>query len=209
MKTGSRDKRYLSPSLRVDLMDATHETQRWSTLQLIIEAAPLALQRGGVQEGRKLTGVFTFEGQTTHGMFEASIAKREPDDGLVAADFEWISERGKRLLRTMTGQRKPQESGEQPTMKVNFTHSTSNWSLSGFLLDNYHGALGSGDRFRGMIWMDKPQDPGLFGGHAIRNDKPRHTLSVKFDELPANTFSLLEAAMKKSRPAFAKIPVLV
>jgi hypothetical protein len=209
MKSGFRDKRYLGPALRVDLMDAIHETRRWSTSQLIIEAAPLVLQQGGVQEGRKLTGVFTFEGQKIHGTFEAAIAKRESDDGLVAADFEWISERGRQLLRTMAGQRRPEESGEPPTMKVNFTQSTSNWSLSGFLLDNYHGCIKSGDRFRGMIWMDKPQDPGLFGAHAIRVDKLRHTLSVKFDELPANTFALLEAVIKKSRVVPGKIPAHV
>jgi hypothetical protein len=206
MKSEFRDKRYLGPALRVDLMDAIQETRRWSALQLLIEAAPLVLQQGDAREDRKLTGVFTFEGQTIHGMFEASIAKRDPADDLVAVDFEWVSEHGRKLLRAMAGQRHPEESGEQPTMKVSFTHSTSNWSLSGFLLDNYHGALTSGDRFRGMIWMDKPQDPGSFGAHAIRVDKLRHTLSVKFDELPAGTFSLLEAVMKKGQIASAKVP---
>ncbi len=201
MRSASRDKRYIGPALRVDLMDAVHETRRWSSLQVIVEAAPLALQHGG----RKLTGVFSFAGHTLHGMFEAAIAKPGSEDGLVAIDFEWISERGRRLLRTVGSERKPAESGEQPTMKVHFTHSTSNWSLSGFLIDNYRGALGSGERFRGMIWLDKPQDPGLFGGHAIRVDAERHSLSVKFDDLPANTFSLLEAAIKKT-PAPPRIP---
>jgi hypothetical protein len=57
----------------------------------------------------------------------------------------------------------------------------------GFLIDNYRGALGPGERFRVTIWMDKPQVPGLFGGHAIRVDAQRHSLSVTFDEVPANT----------------------
>lgn len=204
MRSGSRDKRYLGPVLRIDLMDAVQETRRWSAERLTVELAPLALQHGGVLEGRTLTGVFTFADHKLHGVFEATLARPDvamPDaasnaaDGLAALDFTWISERGHRLLRTVAGEREP------PTMKVSFTHGTANWSLSGFLVENYHGALKSGERFRGMIWLDKPQDPGLFGAHAIKVDSLRHTLAVKFDEIPANTFSLLEAAIKKTRAA--------
>lgn len=201
MRSGSRDKRYLSPALRIDLMDAVHETRRWSAAQVIVDTEPLALQHGGVQAGRALTGVFTFADHPTHGMFEASIAKPGTAEGLIAIDLDWVSERGRHMLRTVESQRKPAETGEPPAMKVHFTHSTANWSLSGFLIDNYHGPLASGARFRGMIWADKPQDPGLFGAHAIRVDPARRTLSVKFDELPPNTFSLLEAAIKKTRAA--------
>lgn len=198
MRSSSRDKRYLGPVLRIDLMDAVHETRRWSAERLIVDRAPLVLQHGGVLEGRMLTGVFTVADHKLHGVFEAVIAppgSAVPDaaDGLVALDFTWISERGQRLLRTVAAEHEP------PALKVNFTHSTANWSLSGFLVENYHGPLQSGARFRGMIWLDKPQDPGLFGAHAIKVDPLRHSLAVKFDEMPANTFSLLEAAIKKTR----------
>ncbi len=206
MKSEFRDKRYSGRALRIDLMDAVLETRRWSRLQIIIDAALIGLQQGELQEGRKLTGVFTFAGQKTHGVFDAVIAKPDSDAGLLAANFEWINEPGLKILRTMTGERKPEESGEQPTMKVTFTRGTANWSLSGFLLDEYHGALEPGERFRGMIWMDKPEDPGLFGAHAIRVDQERHTLTAKFDDLPANTFALLEAVINRSPAAPVKAP---
>jgi len=209
MKSEFRDKRYSGRALRIDLMDAVIETRRWSRLQLILDAAPIALQQGGVQEGRKLAGVFTFAGQTAHGMFDAVITNPGSDDGVVVANFEWISESGLKLLRTMTGERRPEESGEQPTMKVTLTRGTANWSLSGFLLDNYHGALRPGERFRGMIWLDKPHDPGLFGAHTIQVEPARHTLAAKFDDLPANTFALLEAVIHRGHAASAKIPAHV
>lgn len=209
MTSEFRDKRYSGRVLGIDLMDAVLETRRWSKLQLIVEAAPIDRQQGGVQAGRKLAGVFTFAGQTTHGMFEAVIAKPDSDDGLLIANFEWISEHGLRLLRAVAGDRKPEETGEQPAMKVIFTHGTVNWSLSGFLLDNYRGALKSGDRFRGMIWTDKLQEPGLFGAHAVRIEQTRHTLSAKFDDLPAHTFALLEAIINKSLTALSKTPAHV
>jgi hypothetical protein len=164
MTSEFRDKRYSGRMLGIDLMDAMLEMRRWAKLQLTVEAAPIARQQGGAREGRNLTGVFTFAGQTTHGMSEAVIAKPDSDDNLLTANFEWISEQGLRLLRTMAG-----------------------------------------ERFRGMIWMDELQDPELFGTHAIRVEQKRHTLSAKFDDLPASTFVLLEAVINKSLAASAKI----
>ncbi|MEJ0069738.1 MAG: hypothetical protein WDO24_14530 [Pseudomonadota bacterium] len=206
MSSAFQDKRYAGRALQIDLMDTMVETRRWSKLQLILEAAPIGLQQGDVQEGRNLTGVFTFEGQKSHGMFEAVIVKPDSDDDLLVVNFEWISERGSKLLRTMASERKPAESGEQPTMTVAFTRSTASWSLSGFLLDNYHGSLRPGERFQGLIWMDKPQDPGCFDAHATGDGRHPHTLSAKFDELPKNTFALLESTINKGRAALARNP---
>ncbi len=192
MKANFRDKRYAGPALRVDLMDRGYETGLWSASELIVK-----IPTGARAEGDKLTGVFTFAGEGAHGLFEARVAKLDIPRGLMGAEFEWISKPGMNLLKSIAARRRPGEHNNYPKMTLGFAHMTLNWSFSGFLLADYHGGLEKGQRFRGMIWMDIPEDPGLFDGHVIGVDRNRHTLSVKFDELPANTFALLEAVMHK------------
>ena len=111
MRSGSRDKRYLGPVLRIDLMEAVHETERWSATRLIVDVAPLARQHGGQLDGRTLTGVFTLADHKLHGMFEATLAPPDseapPGDGLIAVDLTWISERGQALLHDVAREREP------------------------------------------------------------------------------------------------------
>ena len=195
MKAAFRDKRYFGPALRIDLLERGYETGLWSTSELIVKIPP-----GARAEGDQLSGVFTFagEGEGAHGLFDARVAKLDIARGLMGARFEWINQPGLSLLKSIAGRRRPDEHNNHPKMTLGFTYATLNWSFSGFLLGDYRGALEAGQRFRGMIWMDKPEDPGLFDAHAVRINRERHTLSVKFDALPSNTFALLEAVIHKS-----------
>ena len=195
MKAEFRDKRYFGPALRIDLMDRGYETGLWSDSELIVKIPP-----GARAAGDRLTGVFTFAGEEAHGLFEARVAKLDIPRGLMGAEFDWISQSGVSLLKSIAARRQPGEHNNHPKMTLGFAHMTLNWSLSGFLLGDYHGPLEAGQRFRGMIWMDTPEDPGLFDGHVVRVDRARHTLSAKFDTLPPSTFALLEAVMHKSGP---------
>ena len=194
---GNRDKRYYGPALRVDLLDNEHKTPLWSASQLIIKAKPGGLP-GGLEPDQTVTAVFSFEDEREHGLFEATVAKLDAAQGQLGLRFTWVNEGGHALLAKMTKKVDPKRPETRPIMKVTFTRSTINWSLSGFLLGGYWGELKNGERFNGMIWMDKPQDPGVFGGHAVRVNHDRHTVSVKFDEIPDKTFELLEAVIKKS-----------
>jgi hypothetical protein len=193
VKAEFRDKRYAGPALRVDLLERGHETGLWSVSELIV-----GIPDGPRAEGDKLSGVFTFPGASTHGLFDARLAKLDMPRSRMGVEFEWINASGLALLQSIIEARSPGELNNHPKMTVGFTHANVNWSLSGFLVADYHGPLETGQRFRGMIWMDKPGDPALFDGHAIRVNRERHTLSVKFDALPANSFALLEAAIGKS-----------
>jgi hypothetical protein len=193
VKAEFRDKRYSGPALRVDLMDRGYETGVWSAAELIVKIPP-----GARAEGDTLTGVFTFAGESAHGLFEARVVKLDIPRGLMGAEFGWISQSGVSLLKSITDRRQPGEHNNHPKMTLGFAHVTRNWSFSGFLLDDYYGAFEAGQRFRGMIWMDLPEDPGLFDGHVVGVDQHRHTLSVKFDALPPNTFALLEAVIHKT-----------
>jgi hypothetical protein len=178
--------------VRVDLLDSGDETALWSAAEVIVKTPP-----GPHAKGDRLTGVFTFAGESAHGVFDARIAQLDDTRGLMGAAFEWINEPGARLLKAIAGRRTPGQLNHHPKMTLGFAHVTLNWSFTGFLLDAYHGPLEAGQRFRGMIWMDMPEDPGLFDAHVIRTDRQRHTLSAKFDALPPATFALLEAVMHK------------
>jgi hypothetical protein len=195
MASEFRDKRYAGPALFVDLRDAECETRLWTQKDLIVRAGRSLPDGIGVHG--TVTGVFSFEGQPDHGLFEARVEKLDLERGLFGGHFLWLSEHGQKLLALMAKGHDPQKPDERPMMKIAFTRSTINWSFSGFMLSDYRGDLTDGARLRGMIWMDKPEDPGLFAGHAVRVDKDRHTLSVKFDGLSPNTFALLEAVIKK------------
>jgi hypothetical protein len=195
-RSPNRDKRYYGPALRIDLHDSEYQTALWSTTQLIIKAKPGGLP-GGVEPDQTLHAVFTFEEERHHGLFEATVAKLDAAQGQLGARLTWISDDGKALLAKIAKRVDPKRPETRPLMKVGFTRDTINWSLSGFLLDGYWGELKSGERFHGMIWMNTPRDPGVFAGHAVRVNRDRHTLSVKFDDIPDNTFELLEAVIKK------------
>ena len=181
-----RDKRYAGQTLMVDLRDVELETTAWSVGHVTLTLKPALAE--ALSEKEPLVGVLTFDGVPDHALFEAVIEQRDPATGVLRARFAWLSPDGRALLDRMSIR-------PGVTLRVSLAYRTLNWSFSGFLLGGYHGALADGERFRGMIWTGNPHDPGLFGGHAVRVDRQHHTLSVKFDNLPAETFTLLEQAM--------------
>jgi hypothetical protein len=196
-RSPNRDKRYYGPALHVDLRDCEFQTPLWSASQLIIKARPGGLP-GNLESDQTVHAVFTFEEERHHGLFEAKVAKLDAAQGQLGLQITWVSDDGKALLAKVAKRIDPKRPETRPIMKVGFTRNTLNWSLSGFLLGDYWGDLKNGTRFHGMIWMDTPRDPGVFAAHAVRNNQDRHTLSVKFDDIPDNTFELLEAVIKKS-----------
>ncbi|HUA52232.1 MAG TPA: hypothetical protein VMB81_08705 [Candidatus Sulfotelmatobacter sp.] len=191
---GVRDKRYAGQALLVDLHDAECEAKIWTTGGFTLADAPRKLL-DGLHQREVLAGVFSFEGTTDHGLFEAEIEGLDLERGGLIARFVWLSERGHKLLEFSN--RRP-----APPMRLGLARITLNWSLSGLLLGGYRGALKDGERLNGMIWTDDPKDPGLFIGHVIKLNPDKHTLAVKFDELPEATFALLEATMRKRAVGF-------
>ena len=185
-----RDKRYSGQALLIDLHDAGCEALSWTLGGFAVTGGPRAIL-DNFGDDRVVTAVFTFEGEPDHGLFEARIEQIDAARGMLDAHFMWVNEAGQKLLKTMAN-RHP----ERP-MRIAFTRVTLNWSFSGFLVGDYRGALKDGERVRGMIWTDDPKDPGLFAGHAVRVNREKHTLSVEFDDLPSESFTLLESAIRK------------
>lgn len=194
MAAGARDKRYASQSLLVDLHDAECIAESWSVTRFTVNKAPKGALASLVDQ-TLATGVFTIEGTTAHGLFEAAIEELDAERGKLNARFVWISADGLKLL-----------AGSDPTrtMKLAFGHTTLNWSFSGLQVGNYRGEAKSGQRVRGMLWTDDPGDPGLFVATVVRPDTSHHTLSLKFVDLPDASFALLERAMKKRDGGFRK-----
>jgi hypothetical protein len=194
IKSNFRDKRYFVPNLLVDLLSAGHETRLWSASQLIlrdIEHPPAA--------DEMLTGVLSFASRPgVTGLFQARVARLDPARKLLGATFEWIDDAGRALIQDMQALRKADAPDDTPVMKVTIAHETANWSLTGMLVARYRGDLQTGQPFRGLIRLEKAQEPGPFYGSVIRADAERRTLAVKFQELPPKTFALLETAIKKS-----------
>jgi len=191
-----RDKRYSGQALLIDLHDAECEALSWTPGSFAVTAGPRAILEtfGG---DRVVTAVFTFDGEPDHGLFEARVEQLDAARGMLSAHFMWVNDAGQKLLKTMAN-RHP----EQP-MRIAFTRVTHNWSFSGFLVGDYRGALKDGERVRGMIWSDDPKDPGLFAGHAVRVNREKHTFSVEFDDLPSESFTLLESAIRKRDAHFS------
>ncbi len=195
---GVRDKRYSGQTLLVDLRDAEFDASTWSAAGFSVATEAKKFPTGLGADGL-LTGVFSFEDAKDHGIFEARVETLDAERGTLGAHFMWVSDGGRKLLAAMAARPKA-------TMRLAFTRRTANWSFSGFLLEGYHGALKDGERLRGMIWTDSPKDPGLFGGHAVHVNTERHTLAIKFDDLPDATFTLLERAIAKRDGAFSTGP---
>lgn len=188
-----RDKRYTIPTLLVDVFDSMHETALWSQSQMIIKN-----YEGPLRQGENFTGAFTFEENGACGLFEAEVARLDANRKVIGIQFRWISKSGGDLMEKMAEQRDPNAPDQGPIMRVMVTHSTINWSLSGMLLDRFYDDFKSGQAFRGMIRLEKSQEPGIFSASAIRVDPERHALAMRFTELPPETFKLLETAIKKS-----------
>jgi len=192
-KATFRDKRYVVPPLLVDLQTGISETRLWSASQLILREFI-----GDVAQNEDFTGSFTFDDDTTCGLFQARAVKRDETRGLVGAEFRWLSEKGRALIAGALAQRKPDAPDQGPVMKVSIALTTANWSLSGMLLERYRGKMAPGEAFSGMIRLEKTQEPGPFKAVVIRVNEEHHTLALKFADLSSSTFALLEAAIKKS-----------
>jgi hypothetical protein len=192
-KSSFRDKRYATPILLVDLQSGVRETGLWSASQLILRDAPDDLTLD-----QDFTGAFSFEDDPACGLFQARAVKLDSARRVLGARFDWISAGGQALIEAMLARRKPDAPDQGPIMKVSITHKTINWSLTGMLLERYTGELKSGQSFRGMIRLERAQEPGMFGATVIRANAERRTLAMKFQELPPETFTLLEVAIKKS-----------
>jgi hypothetical protein len=199
VKAAFRDKRYTIPVLQVDLFEKVLESRLYSLSQVIIPD-----YAGGMPQGATFTGAFTFEHHTPRfGLFEAKAAKIDTGKKLLGAQFTWVSPAGLDLLDTVMKERKPDmQQIEIPKIRITFTYPTINWSLSGALLGSYWGGIEDGAPFNGMIRVEKAQDSGVFSGTSIRFNPDRHTLAMKFTSLSAETFELLEAAMKKNSSGF-------
>ncbi|MBI3513196.1 MAG: PilZ domain-containing protein [Proteobacteria bacterium] len=183
-----RDKRYAGHALIVDLQDGECETKTWSAARFLVTAGPHSVL-ANLDNDAVVTGVFSFGGEVGHGLFEARIEELDRERGMLGGRFMWINEDGRRLLTRMARPGQP--------MKIALARTTANWSFSGLLLAGYRGELKDGARLRGTIWSDSPKDPGLFAGHVVHVNRDKHTLAIQFGDLPAETFSLLEGAMKK------------
>jgi hypothetical protein len=192
-KASFRDKRYTMPSLLVDLLSGAYETRRWSSSQLILRDFA-----GDLTAGEDFTGTLTFDDNPANGLFQARAVRLDPVRRLLGAEFRWLNPAAHDLIADAQAARKPDAPDQGPLMKLSITQQTVNWSLSGMLLERYHGDLAEGQQFRGMIRLEKTQEPGLFGASVIRVNPERHTLALKFQDLSNGTFALLEAAIKKS-----------
>src|SRR3954471_1196981 len=186
LKANFRDKRYVVPNLLVDLPGNSHQTTLWSATQVIlrgVEHPPAA--------DEVFTGILSFAKRPdATGLFQARVARLDPARKLVGATSEWINEPGRALIEDMLAQRKPDAPDDTPVMNVSIAHETTNWSLTGMLVARYRGDLKGGQPFRGLIRLEKAQEPGPFYASVIRADAKRETLAVKFQELPPKTFAL-------------------
>lgn len=199
VKAAFRDKRYTIPILSVDLFEKVLESRLYSLAQVIIPN-----YEGQMPQGSTFTGAFTFQHLAPRfGLFEAKAVKIDTAKQLLGAQFTWISPPGLELLEAVLKDRKPDTPQiEFPKIRITFTYPTINWSLSGALLGSYHGGIPDGSQFNGMIRVEKAQDSGVFSGSSIRFNPDRRTLAMKFTSLSAETFELLEAAMKKNTSGF-------
>lgn len=188
-----RDKRYTIPILTIDTLMAPYTTRLWSPGQLIIKDFSAA-----VSVGDKLTGGFKFDERGIGGYFEAKVVRVDPARKMMGAQFTWVSPDGLALLER-NNQIPPEEAPLQvKSLFVNLMHNTINWSLTGLLADRFFTPLDPGHQIRGLIRIAKSLQVGMFTASVIRVNMERHTLALKFNELPPDTFALLENAMKKS-----------
>ena len=117
---------------------------------------------------------------------------------MIGAQFTWVSPDGQSLLERNNEIRAEEAPLQSKTLIVNLMHSTINWSLSGLLADQFFTEMPPGQQVRGLIRISKSVQAGVFNALVIRVNMERHTLALKFGNLPPDTFALLENAMKKS-----------
>ncbi|MEJ0072180.1 MAG: hypothetical protein WDO24_29590 [Pseudomonadota bacterium] len=80
-KASFRDKRYLVPSLLVDLSTEIYETTLWSGSQLILRDV-----YDDLAVGQTFTGSLAFDDAPECGLFEARAVRLDPARRLVGAD---------------------------------------------------------------------------------------------------------------------------
>jgi hypothetical protein len=151
--------------------------------------------------GSRFSGAFQFDGARGCGLFEATVTRAVSERQLIGASFEWISLQGRALMEAFEGRRQRDSLGGGPQMTVMLTRTTFNWSLSGMLIPSTgFGAL-VGGRVRGLLRLEKAQEPGPFTAGVIRQalepETGQETLALKFADLPPSTFTLLEGAIRK------------
>lgn len=192
LRGAHRDKRYTIPILTVDMLQPAHETRLWSTKQIILRDFT-----GRIGEGARISGGFRFEERGPQGFFEAQVARVDPSRKMLGAAINWLSADGEKMLE-LNNQVKPEEAPLQvKTLRVNLMHSSINWSLSGMLVDQFFTDLPGGQQVRGLVRLQKSLQAAVFPATVIRANLERHTLALKFNSLPPETFALLENAMKK------------
>jgi hypothetical protein len=185
-----RDKRYRIPVLSVDLFKEPSETQLWSTTQFILKDF-----RGGFKTDQKFNGAFRFQGMDRFGLFTAKAVRVDEFRQMLGAEFERVSDDGQELMRLAA--ERPRSDDSMPPMIVSITHNTINWSLSGMLLENFYWDAKPKTIIRGLIRVERQMGSAYFNASVIRANRETNTLALRFEPLPAATFSLLEAAIKK------------
>jgi hypothetical protein len=185
-----RDKRYRIPVLSVDLFQEPYETALWSTTQFILKDF-----RGGFKTDQKFNGAFRFKGHDQVGLFTAKAVRVDQFRQMLGAEFERVSDDGQELMKLAAASPRSEEG--PPPMTLSLTHNTINWSLSGMLLENFYWDLKAKSVVRGLIRVERHKESATFSALVIRVNKETNTLALRFDSLPAATFSFLEAAIKK------------
>lgn len=188
-----RDKRYKIPVLSVDLFETVNETTRWSLKHLILTGF-----EGHLQQGDEFSGSFTFDHHREFGLFEGFVARADPKRQMLGVEMRSVSADGQKLLEYMNSVRSPDQPEVGRPMHVSMAYRTVNWSLTGMLLDRYHGKLNKpGEIFRGIVRSDRAHESGVFEASVVRFNPDRRTLALKFTSLSPETFELLEVAIKK------------
>jgi hypothetical protein len=192
----TRDKRYGSPPLLVDLMEGAYRTPFWSSTQFIVRNLAQDLAPGA-----RFTGAFQIDGARGCGLFEASVTRTVSERQLIGATFTWVSLQGRALLDAFEQRRKRDALGGGPQMTVMLTRATFNWSLTGLLIPGEQIPAVVGQRLHGLVRLDKAQAPAPFAASVIRAAIEPTTgqpaLALKFADLPPSTFALLEGAIRK------------
>jgi len=188
-----RDKRYTIPALSVDLYETVYPTELWTMSQFIISK-----YEGGLRPGESFSGAFTFEGNTSFGLFTGTIKRYDVARKMLGVEFTWLSRDGVKLLEYMNVFRNPEKGTQTKTLRVTMTHASVNWSFSGMLVGQWYREIPSGERIRGVIRIEKAPESGLFEASVVRPLLDKQQLAVRFEILPDATFALLEAAIKKA-----------
>ena len=191
-----RDKRYTIPTLSVDLYETVYPTELWTMSQFIISK-----YEGGLRPGDNFNGAFTFEGNTSFGLFTATVKRFDIARRMFGAEFTWLSRDGTKLLDYMNVFRNPEKGTQTKTLRVTITHTTANWSFSGMLIEQCFKEIAPGERIRGVIRIDKASESGNFEASVVWSLMDKNALAVRFELLPDATFALLEAAIKKTATA--------